>query len=231
MKGDIPFFHGGMQAVSSVFGEADKAAKNVIDDWLMLKKEMNSPVDIAIYATGSTRKPITEKIQEIIDEFGGLKKALSSMEAEINLAELSAEYKQLETKLAQVERILPDMSAMASAAGGSPYVGGPIVQTVKDLTAEYTEQMRILQMKMDYQILRASGGSYLTGTQYVPQTGLYTLHEGEQVIPRNVSSSIVLNNYISGVDDPKKIGDSIVKLLKYGLNTELNDLLLKKRRL
>jgi hypothetical protein len=184
-------------------------------------------VPINIFGIGSTKKPITEKIQEIIDEFGGLEKALSSMEAEINLAEISAEYKKLEAKLAQVERILPEMSAAASRAGGSPYVGGPIVQTVKDLMAEYTEQMRILEMKMEYYMLRSSG-SYQGGISYVPKTGLYQLHRGESVSPRNISSSITVNNYISGVNDVKAIGDSITKILKYNLNQELGDLL--KRR-
>jgi hypothetical protein len=184
-------------------------------------------VPINIFGIGSTKKPITEKIQEIIDEFGGLEKALSSMEAEINLAEISAEYKKLEAKLAQVERILPEMSAAASRAGGSPYVGGPIVQTVKDLMAEYTEQMRILEMKMEYYMLRSSG-SYQGGISYVPRTGPYILHQGESVRPRNVSSSITVNNYISGVNDVQAIGDSITKILKYNLNQELGDLL--KRR-
>jgi hypothetical protein len=181
-------------------------------------------IDIGIYGTGSSRKPIIEKINEIISEFGGLEKALSGMEAEINVAELSVEYKKLEAKLNQVERILPDLSNIASSSGGSPYVGGPIVQTVKDLTAEYTEQMRILQMKIDYQMLKAYG-SYDTGTQYVPRTGPYILHEGEQVIPRNISSSITIINHISGVNDVKEIGNKLTQILKYRLNTELNDLL------
>jgi hypothetical protein len=197
--------------------------------WNDFKKELSEGASgmISFFGVGSTKKPITEKIQEIIDEFGGLEKALSSMEAEINLAEISAEYKKLEAKLAQVERILPEMSAAASRAGGSPYVGGPIVQTVKDLMAEYTEQMRILEMKMEYYMLRSSG-SYQGGISYVPKTGLYQLHRGESVSPRNISSSITVNNYISGVNDVKAIGDSITKILKYNLNQELGDLL--KRR-
>jgi len=182
---------------------------------------------IPVYMEGSTRKPFSEKIREMIAEFGGLGKALSGIEAEINVAELSAEYKKLETKLNQVERILPDMSAMASATGGNPYVGGPIVQTVKDLTAEYTEQLKILQMKMDYQMLKGYGGSMQTGG-IVPFTGLYQLHVGETVTPstlRNVSSNISLAVNISGVNDPREIGNDIVKILKYNLNTELNNLL------
>lgn len=167
---------------------------------------------IPIYGEGSSRKPITEKIQEIIDEFGGLDKALTGMEVQINVAELSAEYNKLAAKLAQVERIIPDMSAMASWAGGSPYVSGPIVQTVTDLIAEYTEQMKILIMKMDLERLKGYGSMQSGGI--VPRTGLYKLHEGERVISKSITSSPVYNFNISG-QDPKAICNEIAKQLKY----------------
>jgi hypothetical protein len=185
-------------------------------------------MNIGIYGIGSSRKPISEKIQEIIGEFGGLENAMKGMEAEINVAELSMEYQKLDDKLKQVERIIPDMSAMASWAGGSPYVGGPIVQTVTDLIADYTEQMKIIQMKTQYEMMKMYGGSMQAGG-YVPATGLYTLHEGERVTTKNqISMGGVAATFYIQSTDPKRTADEICKVLKYHLHGELNDLLKSK---
>jgi tetratricopeptide (TPR) repeat protein len=170
-----------------------------------------------IWGIGSSKKPITEKIQEIIGEFGGLEKAMSGMEAEINLAELTSEYNALQKKLAQVERILPDLSNIASASGGSPYVGGPIVETVKDLTAQYTEQMKILQMKMNYEAFKAYAGEAQTGVGYVPRTAFYKVHEGERILRKNVSVGDI-HIHLEGGQDPVK---AVVKALKFRLSGEL----------
>ena len=220
VKGNTEFFQGGKKAIDDM--------NDSFQDW---SEQWGQGLDVPIniFGIGSSRKPITEKIREIIGEFGGLEKALSGMEAEINVAELSAEYKKLEAKLNQVERIIPDMSAMASWAGGSPYVGGPIIQTVTDLISEYTEQMKIITMKMDYERLRAYGGSYQAGTRYVPQTGLYTLHEGEKVTTKNqiLMGGVTATFHIQSTD-PKRTADEICKVLKYRLHGELNDLLKSK---
>jgi hypothetical protein len=182
-------------------------------------------IDIGIYGTGSSRKPITEKIQEIIDEFGGLENALSGMEAEINLAELTSEYNKLQTQLTKEQKFLTEISNLPSGTLNWNRTYEAIGPAYMAMFADLTEQMKILQMKMNYQMLKAYGGSYATGTRYVPQTGLYTLHEGEQVIPRNVSSNITIINHICGVNDAGEIGDKLTRILKYRLNTELNDLL------
>jgi hypothetical protein len=182
--------------------------------------------NIGFFGIGSSRKPISEKIAEIIGEFGGLDKAMSGLEAEINVAELSAQYDKLNAKLSQVERIIPDMSAMASWAGGSPYVGGPIIQTVTDLMADLMSQMKILQMKMDYERLKMYGGSYQAGTSYVPQTGMYMLHEGEKVTTRNqISMGAMTVNFEIRSTDPKETANAVVKALKYHLHGELRDLI------
>ena len=65
-----------------------------------------------------------------------------------------------------------------------------------------------------------SKGSYAGGTNYVPETGQYTLHKGEKVVPRgmnNQSSSLVVNiNGGTYLDEnvAEKIGDKIINRLR-----------------
>jgi hypothetical protein len=185
-------------------------------------------VDIGIYGIGSTRKPITEKIQEIIDEFGGLDKAMAGMEAEINVAELSAEYQKLDNQLKQVERILPDMSNVLTWGGGNWYTGGPSLEYQQQIASQIEDlksQMKIIQMKKSYELLQGYGGSMQTGGM-IPFTGLYQLHEGEKVISRNqISMGGVTNIFQIKSTDPRQTADEIAKVLKYHLHGELEDLL------
>jgi hypothetical protein len=187
--------------------------------------------NINFFGTGSTRKPISEKIQEIIDQYGGLDKALSGMEAEINLSQLTHEYENLEKQLEAINQIGPSIW-QALSWGGNPqaWFGSWAPAMTKQILQEINEikyQMGQTQMQMQYEMLKSYVGSYQTGTSYVPRTGLALVHQGEQIIPRNVSSSITVINNISGGDDPQKIGDSIVKCIKYRLNGELYNLLKK----
>jgi hypothetical protein len=224
VKGNTSFYEQGSASArnadvfSSMGDSIDKISQKIRD------AEVHG-FTIDVYLSGSSKKPFSEKIKEMIDEFGGLEKALSSIEAEINIAEYTAEYQKLEARLKQVERILPDLSNISVGFGGGwTSYQSSFVQDIKDTTAELKSQMQILTMKMNYEMLKTYG-SYQTGIHYVPETGPYILHEGERVIPRNVSSNIILNNYISGANDPRKIGDSLVQILKYNLNLELKDLL------
>ncbi len=97
------------------------------------------------------------------------------------------------------------------------------MQTVKDLTAQYTEEMRIMKMRMDYERLRAYGGSMQIGGT-IPFTGLYKMHKGERVYPENVSVGGI-NITINASKDPRATADELVKALKYKLSTELRGLL------
>lgn len=185
-------------------------------------------VDIGIFGIGSTRKPITEKIKEIIDEFGGLDKAMSGMEAEINLAGMSAEYQKLNNQLKRVERIMPDLANVISWGGGNWFTGGPSTEYQQQITLQIQDlksQLSILRMKMQYEALQAYGGSMQTGG-IVPFTGLYQLHEGEKVVSRNqISMGGITNIFQIKSTDPRQTADEIAKVLKYHLHGELRDLL------
>lgn len=55
-------------------------------------------------------------------------------------------------------------------------------------------------------------GSYASGTDYVPRTGLYQLHQGEKVIPAGGSGMVYSPNiYITGVNDPGELARQLVK--------------------
>ena len=66
-------------------------------------------------------------------------------------------------------------------------------------------------------------GNYQHGTDYVPRTGLYKLHQGEQVIPPGKSAStssnvtVNINGPVYGLDDlDTKISQSISRTIRRG---------------
>ncbi|MDD4609455.1 MAG: phage tail tape measure protein [Bacteroidaceae bacterium] len=66
-----------------------------------------------------------------------------------------------------------------------------------------------------------SKGSYASGTNYVPETGVYTLHKGEKVVPRgqtggsgSVSVNIYGGTYLSE-NVAEQIGNKIINRLKF----------------
>jgi hypothetical protein len=184
-------------------------------------------VQIAFYGEGSTRKPIIEKIREIIAEYGGLENAMRSMEAEINLEQLTQQYSKLERTLASVNRYPQEISNMLSA-GGNP-MGWYSIQPAfwnqfREQQADLTGQMKLLRMQMNYQYMLAYGGSMQEGGA-VPFTGLYKLHRGEKVIPQNNVAIAGINITINGTRDPRTTADELVKVLKYRLSGELRGLI------
>ncbi len=64
---------------------------------------------------------------------------------------------------------------------------------------------------------------FQTGTDYVPRTGIYRLHEGEKVISSTTNNSnmggVTIN--INGARDPKQVADEVAKVLKYGRSSAL----------
>jgi len=201
------------------------------NEWKDFKDDLKEGIDVPImlFGIGSSKKPITEKIREIIGEFGGLEKALSGMEAEINVAELSMERSQLQRQVEQINQYWQAWRTASSLAGSFSFGPGqndPMVLRSNELMEDLVQQLKINQMKMGYERLKAYGGSYQGGTQYVPQTGLYTLHEGERVTTKNqISMGGVTAIFQIKSTDPKETANEVVHVLKYKLHGELSDLL------
>lgn len=207
--GKTEFFQGGKDAIQDM----SDSFQDFSQQW-----GQGLDVPISIYGIGSSRKPITDKIKEIISQFGGLDKALSSMEANINVAELSAEYAKLDNKLQRLERVWPELSSIMTSFGADWMSGGASLYS-KQLTESIDElksQMNIIQMKKDYEMLKSYGGSMQSGG-IVPRTGLYKLHEGERVTSKSVSMGNININLPMGSskEQAKEIAKQLALIIKY----------------
>ena len=177
---------------------------------------------IPIYGEGSSKKPITDKIKEIIDQFGGLDKALIGMEAKINVAELSLEYKRLEDKLNDINQAFIQTSNMMFLHGYSYKISDAQQAILTRTNEDMMAQMKILQMKMEYETFKGYGGSMQSGG-VVPRTGLYKLHEGERVTSKSVSMGNININLPMGSskEQAKEIAKQLALIIKYKRSGDL----------
>jgi len=168
---------------------------------------------------GSTRKPLSEKIQELIGEFGSLENVASAIESRIQFVGASAEFTKLQAKLASVESFFPGLSNVVQLT----QAGWTIAQNIPLWMQQ--QAMAILDIKtameqsrlkmLEYNIL----GNYQHGTPYVPATGLYKLDVGERVTPANQNTTFgnISINVPPGTtqSQARAIADELVKLMKY----------------
>ena len=218
VKGKTEFFQGGKDAVKDM----GDSFQDLNDEW---GGGINVPV--MIFGIGSSKKLISDKIKEIIDEFGGLEKAASAIQANIEFVGASAEYTKLATKLKGIEVAFPGYSDLVQLTKsgweiqqGLPYYMEQQAMIILDIKS-MMEQMRLRMLGSQMQM-----GSYQTGTDYVPQTGLYKLHKGESVYPPGISVGDVIIN-VGGGGSTDATVDAIVKALKYKLSGKLSDALRK----
>jgi len=70
---------------------------------------------------------------------------------------------------------------------------------------------------------------FQVGSSYVPETGMYTLHRGEQVLraneqtgaPVNITNSITLNAKVNNKMDLRKLADELSEILTTNMQSEL----------
>jgi len=106
---------------------------------------------------------------------------------------------------------------MASYYGGSPYVGQEFMLNWQTAMNNLMAKLEEMQMRSMSQMLRTFGSqNSMQSGGYVPRTGLYRLHEGEKVVPKNISAAMTNNIYISG-NNPREIAEAVKKALKYNL--------------
>ena len=216
VSGNVPFFKGGGVE------DAEKSWNNFKDNL-----ETGSDGFIRFYGEGSSRKPLSDKIREFIDQIGGLEKASSAIQANIEFVGASAEYTKLATKLKGIEAAFPGYSDLVQLTKsgweirqGLPYYMEQQAMIILDVKS-MMEQMRLQMLGSQLEM-----GSYQTGTDYVPQTGLYKLHRGESVNPQGVSVGDI-SITIGGGGGTDATVDAIVKALKYKLSGKLSDALRK----
>ena len=187
---------------------------------------------------GSRTLPLSEKIQELIAEFGGLGNAIQGMQAMIDFSEMTTQLQGLQRQLANVREVtqfylnvhreFPNVNTIWSAPWGwlSPAIQDWIAQRQADIES----QMGLTQLKMIMSLLQGFGGSLQTGGP-VERTGLYLLHKGEEVRTTNQVSmgGITLIQHIQGGGNVRETADAVAKALKYAISGELRDTLKKLR--
>jgi hypothetical protein len=199
---------------------------------------VESDVNVSFTGEGSTRMPLSDKINSLTGQFSGFQDMLSGMGVLIDFSEMTTQFQNLEKKLAALKDVFPSINRMVWMGGGDVTASFPLdfVSRVKQAQEDIVSQMGLLQMKMMMELFEAfmqsyQMGGYQTGG-HVPKTGLYLLHKGEEV--RTTSQQISVSNggitfHIDGSRDPKATADQIVKALKYNLSGELSNALKRLR--
>jgi hypothetical protein len=167
-------------------------------------------------------------ITEIIKQFGGL----AGADLLGSLGEIEGLKNEIRKKGNQFDMVAPipgQMSMLSSMAGGSGEVGQYFMQTWQSAMENLGSELKQLQYQLYSRALGVVGeyGGIIKSFEqggYVPRTGIYKLHAGEQVTPRGVNMGDV-NININGSADAKTISKEIVKVLKYNLNSELRGMM------
>jgi hypothetical protein len=208
------------------YPKLDEAEKS----WNDFKSNLSGGVSgvISFVGEGSTKKPITDKIKEIISHFGSLENALKNMEVNIEFIGLSANLMKLENQLKLIDQTMGGISKVVqwTGQGWSVNQGTTLanqqyaLSTILPIKAEIEK----IKAQMAYGQVEAYGGSMQAGG-YVPRTGLYTLHEGERVISKSVTMGNIMISTSPGTsrEQAKEIAEQLALILKYKRSGNLAD--------
>lgn len=196
------------------------------------EERISKEVNFDFTATGmSPKMPLGDGLRKLIEKFGGISELIKGLEANISFEHTNYSLKQLETKLGLFERVRASWVYAASAAGGAstesilhgydPHEMAKVDYLINDVK----EQIRMLKEQLELEYLKNFEDSYQIGTAYVPKTGRYLLHKGEEVRTTNqISMDTGRNTFIiNGAQDPRAIAGEIEKILKYNLHSGLSD--------
>jgi hypothetical protein len=208
-------------------------ATNALSD---LRSEGGFPIEsnFDFYGTGSSKKPLSEKIQEIIAQFGSLEGAIGNIESTIQIKEYATQMAAVQKKIDQLNEVWQSWNYLTKFGSADAKLGwhqSEQMDTWMEYMAQYKEELEILKLRQTEEELKSYGG-YQTGTPYVPKTGLYMLHKGEEVRSTNqISMDTGRNTFIiNGAQDPKATAREIEKVLKYNLHGGLGDMIKRLQR-
>jgi hypothetical protein len=194
--------------------------------------DKNFDVKLKFYGEASPKKPLSETIKDIIGQFGSLQNVINGLGTTINLREIGLGIKQAEREMERYNDVYWGYMALWSnpyaSADTKLYGIAPSAwKTLSYFMEEVQGRLDILKMKQQLETLKMIEGSYQTGMPYVPKTGLYMLHKGEQVRTTNQVSmgGVTLNVTIPGAGDANDVADKLLKVFKYHLKGELKDLI------
>lgn len=181
----------------------------------------------------SPTKPLSETIQDLLRQFGGLQGAMTALNSMIDFQDLSRQLSGLNKQLQQVKDVyqgyynishaMPHVEMTVTGPYASRWLDPAVGQQLEQMKADIMSQMGIVQLKMIMDMLQSYGGSFQTGGN-VPRTGLYMLHKGEEVrSTTQVSNDNRVNHFHLYGPDPKTMADEIGKVLDYGRSGRLSD--------
>jgi len=197
------------------------------------ESNLSLPVNYDFTATGmSPKMPLGDAIKKLFDKFGDIGEVIKGMEAEISFDKVNIQLRELQKQLEKYQNVeknwLGFISSPYTSAGthmGSSYDDFFNFGLVRKFISDIQSQIDLLKKEQTLDVLKTYFGSYQTGMPYVPKTGLYMLHKGEEVRTTNqVSMSMGGNTFIiNGARDPMAIAGEIERILKYNLHGGLSD--------
>jgi len=187
------------------------------------------PVEMEFYGIGSPKKHLSDKIQDFISEFGGLENAISAIQSTISFKEYGMEVNKLQASLDRVNSIYKWVWSTLVESASSHMIGTwfdpSYAARIFARQKELEDQIGILKMKRAIEELKMYEDSYQTGIPYVPKTGLYRLHKGEEVRTTNQVAmdyrgmTVIINES----KNPRATAEEIEKVFKYNLHSGLKD--------
>jgi hypothetical protein len=189
--------------------------------------DQNFDVKLKFYGEASPKKPLSETIRDLSEQFGGLQELINSLTMSIKFGEAEMQIDKLEKQLQQYKEVGQSWQNIVNSPYGSINMKAgfkdPQIDLLNSLMAGVTQQINMVKSNQLLDILNMFAGSFQFGTTYVPKTGLAMVHEGEKITPKNVrygDSNAVFHIYGT---DPKRTADEIAKILKYRRSSDLRD--------
>jgi len=200
----------------SVTDEAEKGFGKILSMYKDLKQNIESnpiKVNMPVTIEESPKMPFSQGMERIFSKFGNLSDLLKGLEANIRFEEFTSSFGQLNNELKQIQDILPSIArAMMGTGAMNRNVSFYYGQQVKQAQEGKEHEIYLLQLRLMYDLLNIYGGS-MQGGGYVQKTGLYKLHEGEQVSRTTHDNSV--NNFYIKSQDPRAVAQEIANLMKY----------------
>jgi hypothetical protein len=197
-----------------------------------LKQSLSQTIEINVKATvsSSPKVPFSQGIENMIAKFGTVEKAMKALELNIGMVEFKQSMAPLLKELAKVRDIVPSIKFAQSLF---PTVDKSIDQKyllrIKEKEDDILSKINLIKMQMSLKTLGMykEFGSFQSGTDFVPRTGLYMLHRGEQVKRAgdvNMGGITIESIQING-NRGKEVAEELIKTLKYHTSRELKSLI------
>jgi hypothetical protein len=216
-------------SITADTSQLESAFDSALRQFESLRATLSQPIEINAKATieSSPKVPFSQGIENMIKKFGTVEGAMKALEFNISMAKFKQSLAPLLAELAKVKDIVPSIKYAQSLF---PTLDKSIDQKyllrIKEREEDIQGQINLIKMQMSLKTLGMYKelGSFQSGTDFVPRTGLYMLHRGEQVKRAgDVNMGGITINVQGGRG--KEVAEEIVKALKYHTSRELRSLI------